>query len=81
MPSQAKTKVALAGGAVMVALAAGVGGGVLLGDATTAKTLATPTSSVAPTPPPTPAPGSPTRDFNAPGNGGGDTGCIPHVNC
>lgn len=84
MPSQAKTKVALVGGAVMVALAAGVDGGVLLSDTTPPRTIATPTSSVAPTPPPPAAPGAPgptstTRDFNAPG--GGDTGCIPHANC
>lgn len=85
MLSHAKTKVALVSGAVMVALAAGVGSGVLLSDTTTPTTIATPTSSVAPTPPPpatpgAPDPGSPTRDFNAPG-GGGDTGCIPHANC
>lgn len=35
MPSQAKTKLTLAGGAVVVALAAGVGGGVLLSNTTT----------------------------------------------
>ena len=83
MPSQAKTKVALVGGAVMVALAAAIGGGVLLSDTTTSTTIATPTSSAAPTPPPPTAPGAPgsqTKDFNAPG-GGGDTGCIPHANC
>ncbi len=82
MPSQAKTKFALVGGAVVVALAAGVGGGVLLSDATTPRTIATPTSTLAP-PPPTapgsPASGAPTRDYIAPG--GGDTGCIPHFNC
>lgn len=84
MQSQAKTKIALAGGAVMVALAAGIGGGVLLGDAAAPRTIATPASSVAPTPSPTttgaPASGSPGRDFNAPG-GGADNGCIPHANC
>ncbi len=84
MPFQAKTKIALAGGAVMVALAAGIGGGVLLSDASAPRPIATPTSSLAPTPPPAapgaPATGTPSRDFNAPG-GGGDTGCIPHANC
>lgn len=84
MPSLPKTKIALAGGAFMVALAAGIGGGVVLGDASTPKSIATPTTSAAPTPPPaapgTPASGSPSRDFNAPG-GGADTGCIPHANC
>ncbi len=85
MLSHAKTRFALVSGAVVVALAAGVGGGVLLSDTTMPETIATPTSSVAPTPPPPAAPGAPapgpqTRDFNAPG-GGGDTGCIPHANC
>lgn len=83
MPSQAKSKVVLATGAIAVALAAGVGGGVLLSDTASPKTIATPTSTVAPTPAPPAGPGSPTngpstRDFHGPG---GDTGCIPHINC
>jgi hypothetical protein len=45
--------------------------------------FASPTSTVVPAPPATDHPGAPatsqpTRDFNGPG---GDTGCIPHVNC
>jgi hypothetical protein len=84
MPSQVKTRVALVGGAVMVALAAGVGGGVLLSDTTTPTRIATPTSSVPSTSPPTAAPGAPTispstGNFNS--LGGGDTGCVHHVNC
>lgn len=56
MPSRAKTRIALAGGAVVVALAAGVGGGVLSSNTAPSTQLATPTSSVAPTPPPPTAP-------------------------
>ncbi len=85
MLSHVKTRFALVSGAVVVALSAGVGAAVLLSDTTMTTTIATPTSSVAPAPPApatpgAPAPGSQTRDFNAPG-GGGDTGCIPHANC
>lgn len=80
MPSQAKPKIALAGGAVMVALAAGIGGGVLLTDASAPKSIATPTSSVAPTPAPPTAAGTPAppTDGYVPG---GSNGCILHANC
>jgi hypothetical protein len=77
MPSQAKARVALIGGAVTVALAAGVGG-VLLSDTTTPTPIATPTSSVAPTPPPTDGAPAPSTDSNVPSAPGG---CIPHINC
>lgn len=50
MPSQGKTRIALAGGAVAVALAAGVGGGVLFSNTTKPAKIATPTSSVVPPP-------------------------------
>lgn len=80
MSSQAKTKIALVGGAVVVAFAAGVGGGVLLGDTTTSAPVATPTSTVAPAPAPPTTAGAPTpsTDGNVPGAPGG---CIPHMNC
>lgn len=80
MPSQAKTKIALIGGAVIVAFAAGVGGGVLLSDTTTPAPMATPTSSVAPAPAPPTTAGAPapSTDGNVPSAPGG---CIPHINC
>lgn len=61
MASRARTKIALVGGAFMVALAAGVGDGVLLGDTTTPTTVADPTSSVTPTPHPQRLPERPVR--------------------
>ena len=80
MPSQAKTKIALVGGALAVAFAAGVGGGVLLSETTTPTPIATPTSSVTPAPARDATPGAPapSTDSNVPG---GSNGCIPHVNC
>lgn len=77
MPSQSKTKIALVGGAVAVAFAAGIGGGALLGNTTTPTPVATPTSSVAPTPPATATP-APSTDGAVPS---GSNGCIPHMNC
>lgn len=62
MPFQAKIKIALAQAAVVGALAAGVGGAVLLSNTTTPAQIATPTSSVAPTPPPPVAPIDKDRD-------------------
>jgi len=55
MPSHAGIKIALAGGVVMVALAAGVGGGAGLRNATTAVPVAPPAPLMAPTPEPAPS--------------------------
>lgn len=79
MEPHVKTKVALIGGAAVVALAAGVGG-VLLSDTSTPTPIATPTSTVAPAPtsPTTAGTPAPATDGNVPG---GSTGCIPHANC
>ncbi len=82
MKSQAKTAIAVLGGASMLALGAALaGGGQALTDTTI--TMATPTSTVAPAPPTAVAPADPAtqspRQFESPG--GGITGCIPHVNC
>jgi len=79
MPFQAKTRVALIGGAVMVALAARVGGGVLLSDTTTPTSIATPTSSVAPTSPPTDGAPAPSTDTNVPGGSNGDHMHMSHA--
>ncbi len=78
MSSRAKTTIALAGGALAIGLAAGVGGGVLLSDTTGPTPIATPTSSVAPAPAPSTTAGAPSTDGNAPNPPGG---CIPHANC
>ncbi len=82
MKSRARTAVTLFGGATIVTLAVGVGGYGELSSSTTTP-IATPTSSVTPVPPATPGPeapatGQPGRGFGGPG---GDTGCIPHINC
>lgn len=78
MPSQAKTKIALVGGAVMVAFGAGVDG-VLLSNTTTPTPIASPTSTVAPTPAlPTSEATAPATNGNVPSAPGG---CIPHINC
>ncbi|WP_156622584.1 MULTISPECIES: hypothetical protein [unclassified Mycobacterium] len=81
MKSRAMTAIALFSGATMLGLAPDFGGSQLLSNITTP--IATPTSTAAPAPPATDHPGAPetsqpTRDFNGPG---GDTGCIPHINC
>lgn len=81
MKSRAMTAIALFTGATALTLAPGFGGSQLFSNTTTP--LAPPTSTVVPAPPATDHPGAPatsqpTRDFNGPG---GDTGCIPHVNC
>lgn len=82
MRTQAKTAIAVLGGASAVALSiAFAGGNEALTDTTIP--IATPTSSVAPAPSPAVAPGdtaSPTRPFEAPG-GEPPSGCIPHMNC
>jgi hypothetical protein len=59
MACHAGIKIALAGGAVMVALAAGVGGGAGLSNATPPTPVALPASVVGPPPPPPHASGVP----------------------
>ncbi len=80
MKSRARTTLAVFGGAAVLMLAIGFGAGSSLHNGATIP-IATPTSSVLPTPPAAPGattPAETTRPFQAPG---GSNGCIPHVNC